>query len=50
VAWLVGSLMAIAAATMGVLLSRIERVRIQTAPAPEPDPAHNRRHGDRSAA
>lgn len=49
-AWLVGSLMAMAAASMAFLLSRVERVRIQPPTPAEPNPAHNRRHGDRTAA
>jgi hypothetical protein len=48
VAWLVGSLMVVSGAAVGVLLSRVERVRIQ--PPAEPDPTHDRRRSDRAPA
>ena len=48
VAWLVGTLMVTAGAAVGVLLTRVERVRIQ--PPADPDPAHNRRRSDRAPA
>jgi hypothetical protein len=45
VAWLVGTLMVGTAATMGYLLTRVERVRIQPPQALEPVPQRRRSDG-----
>lgn len=46
--WFVASVMAASAVATGVLFARIDRVRIQQ--PPDPDPSHTRRGADHRTA